>query len=583
MKSYKYIALSLFLAAFALSSCSDFLDTEPDQRVDIDTEDKVTKLLVSAYPTANYALLTEFSSDNIIDNNAPHQEAGPDKKGGTFYYNRPSYSRIDDEIFAFEPAKSGNQQDSPSYVWGGFYESIATANLTLQAIDEIVAKNGGVMSDKLKSARAEALLIRAYSHFILVNVFSQAYKDAEASKYDIGVPYVTKPEDKVHVTYDRGNVADVYEKIQADLEEGLKDINDNNYEMPKYHFNVNAAHAFAARFYLYKREYDKVIEHANAVLGTDPSILPDKLMKLSVFESCVTETDYVNKWIDPEDNNNLMLISTMSTFQRHLRGYRYAWNGKALDETVYHTAMGSGYTWWRWYVNPYCYASGFLFYSGNSDYGYFPMKVGESFEYTDKVAGIGYAHIIRREFTATSLLLDRAEAKLLSKTNRDIDGAIADIIAYDNSRQSFAAADKATYTANNTLNPLTRDIIEKHYKDVKNPNCFADWNFTQNMSGSFVVPQDVVIYMNAVNDLRRFETVMEGTRFFDLKRYGIEYSHFIGPNNEENKLVWNDPRRAIEVPQEALSAGLESSYTKLEKQPDNSELKMSTEKKVYSN
>ena len=209
--------------------------------------------------------------------------------------------------------------------------------------------------------------------------------------------------------------------------------------------------------------------------------------------------------------------------------------------------------------------------------------MGESFEYTDKVAGIGYAHIIRREFTATSLLLDRAEAKLLSKTNRDIDGAIADIIAYDNSRQSFAAADKATYTANNTLNPLTRDIIEKHYKDVKNPNCFADWNFTQNMSGSFVVPQDVVIYMNAVNDLRRFETVMEGTRFFDLKRYGIEYSHFIGPNNEENKLVWNDPRRAIEVPQEALSAGLESSYTKLEKQPDNSELKMSTEKKVYSN
>lgn len=584
MKSYKYIALSLFSAVFAMSSCSDFLDTEPDQRVDIDNEDKVVKLLVSAYPTTNYALLSEFSSDNIIDNNSPHQEAGPKKSGNTFYYNRPSYSRIDDEIFAFEPAKSDNMQDSPAYVWGGLYESIATVNLALQAIDDIKAKNGGVLTDKLKAARAEALIIRAYSHFILVNLFSQAYKDAEASKNDIGVPYVTKPEDKVHVVYDRGNVADVYEKIQADLEEGLKDISDNNYEMPKYHFNVNAAHAFAARFYLYKRDYDKVIEHADAVLGTDPSILPDKLLKLSNFETCVTYTDYVNRWIDPEDNNNLMLLSTNSRYSRHLRGYRYAWNGKALDETIYHSAFKSGdYVWWLWYVNPYYYSCGGLFYSGSSDYGFNPTKVGESFEYTDKVAGIGFAHIVRREFTATALLLDRAEAKLLSTLHRDIDGAIADIIAYDDSRQSFGAADKVTYTAGGNLMPLTREIIEKHYSNVENPNCFANWDFTKNMSGSFVVPQDVVVYMNAVNDLRRFETVLEGTRFFDLKRYGIEYSHFIGPNNTEYKLTWNDPRRALEIPQEALSAGLESSRPAKDKPQDNSQFKMSTERQFATN
>lgn len=584
MKSYKYIALSLFSAVFALSSCSDFLDTEPDQRVDIDSEDKVVKLLVSAYPAGNYALLSELSSDNIIDNNSPHQEAGPKKSGNTFYYNRPSYDRMDDEIFAFEDAKSGNSQDSPSYVWGSLYESIATVNLALQSIDEIMDKNGGVLTDKLRGARAEALLIRAYSHFILVNLFSQAYKDEEASKEDIGVPYVTKPEDKVHVTYDRGNVADVYAKIQADLEEGLKDINDNNYEMPKYHFNVNAAHAFAARFYLYKRDYDKVIEHANAVLGTDPSVLPDKLLKLSGFETCVTYTDYVNKWIDPEDNNNLMLLSTNSRYSRHLSGYRYAWNGKALDETIYHSAFKSGdYVWWLWYVNPYYYVSGGLFYSGSSDYGFHPTKVGESFEYTDKVAGIGYPHIVRREFTATALLLDRAEAKLLSASHRDIEGAIADLIAYDNSRQSFGDADKVTYTASGNLMPLTREILEKHYSNVDNPNCFANWNFTQNMSGSFVIPQDVVVYMNAVNDLRRFETVLEGTRFFDLKRFGIEYSHFIGPNNTEYKLVWNDPRRALEVPQEALSAGLEPSRATKDKPQDTNEFKMSTERQFATN
>ena len=46
------ILYSAITAAFMLSSCSDFLDTMPDNRAEIDTEAKITSLLVSAYPTA---------------------------------------------------------------------------------------------------------------------------------------------------------------------------------------------------------------------------------------------------------------------------------------------------------------------------------------------------------------------------------------------------------------------------------------------------------------------------------------------------------------------------------------------------
>lgn len=558
MKPYKYIAFAFF-ALMAMSSCSDFLDKEPDQRIDIDSEDKVLKLLVSAYPSSNYALITEMSSDNLIDNNSPHVAAQPEegKEDEEHYYNRPSYTKMDDELFAFEPVKSYTGSDSPSSIWQSYYSSIATANFALEAIEKM-EKEQGTLSASMKAARAEARILRAYDHFILVNIFSQAYKDDEASKADIGVPYITKPEDKVHVDYDRSNVTETYKKIQEDLEAGLAELTDINFNKPKWRFNTNAAHAFAARFYLYKRDYDKVIEHANAVLGTDPATLPEKLINLASFKDCVTSTDYVNAWINPESNNNLFLVSTYSTYSRHLAGYRYAWNGTALKETIYHAAYGPGYKWWLWYVIPYYYASGGLFYSGNQDYGYFPMKIGESFEYTDKVAGVGYPHMIRREFTATALLLDRIEAKILSP-HRDIEGAIADMIAYDNSRQSFSEEDKKVYTANGALNPLTEEIIQAYYSDVENPNCFENWDFTQRMSPSFVVPTDAVVYMNAVNDLRRFESVLEGTRFFDLKRYGIEYSHIIGPSKQVYKMVWNDPRRAIEVPIEALSAGLEPS------------------------
>ena len=57
------------------------------------------------------------------------------------------------------------------------------------------------------------------------------------------------------------------------MEEGLRYVSDSYYEAPKYHFNTQAAHAFAARVYLYHHDWDKCIEHANAVLGTDDATL----------------------------------------------------------------------------------------------------------------------------------------------------------------------------------------------------------------------------------------------------------------------------------------------------------------------
>ena len=51
-----------------MSSCSDFLDTLPDNRTELNSVEKITSLLVSAYPTKGYVLLTEMASDNVMDN-----------------------------------------------------------------------------------------------------------------------------------------------------------------------------------------------------------------------------------------------------------------------------------------------------------------------------------------------------------------------------------------------------------------------------------------------------------------------------------------------------------------------------------
>ncbi len=553
MRYLKYIAFSI-VAVLGLTACSDFLDKEPDERVTIDTEDKVVMLLVSAYPGANWGQIAELSSDNVIDNNAPHYPHNPNDKQVLVHYNLASYDRIDDELFRFDAGKSSTSTDSPTMVWEHYYNAIATANMALESIEELTEANGGEMTAKLRAARAEALVIRAYCHFILVNMFSQAYKNDELSKNDIGVTYMTYCEETVMPSYDRGSVTEVYQNIEADLEEGLKDLNDDIYTVPKWHFNVNAAHAFAARFYLYKRDYDKVIEHANYVLGEDVSLLPSKLMDYSGFDDCTYQEDYSTAWQSSTINNNLLLVPTYSLQWRKSAGYRYSCSGDALVGTIYHISANS-----RWYLYPTAYVAGFTFYYSNTDYGFTCAKIAETFEYTDKVSGIGYAHIIRREFTATELLLDRAEAKLLSKEHQDIDGAIEDLIAYDDSRRTFSDTNTAIYTAGGNLVPLTRALIESFYAVSSNANCFENWDFTQKMSSDFIIPSDVVVYMNCLNDFRRFETWQEGWRFFDLKRYGMEYSHFVGSDNIEYFLSWDDPRRAIEIPQEVIAAGLTSS------------------------
>ena len=76
---------------------------------------------------------------------------------------------------------------------------------------------------------------RAYYHFLLVNEFCMPYDPATAAT-SLGVPYPTEPETTLNPTYTRGNVAEVYEKIEKDILEAIPLLGDTHYTQPKYHF-----------------------------------------------------------------------------------------------------------------------------------------------------------------------------------------------------------------------------------------------------------------------------------------------------------------------------------------------------------
>jgi hypothetical protein len=61
---------------------------------------------------------------------------------------------------------------------------------------------------------------------------------------------------------------------------------------------------------------------------------------------------------------------------------------------------------------------------------------------------------------------------------------------------------------------------------------------------------------------RRIETMFEGLRWFDIKRYGILVRHvYRGPTDASStvdELEWNDPRRVLQIPRNVINAGYPS-------------------------
>ncbi len=501
---------TIIVTLLLLVSCNDFLDTLPDNRTMLDSPKKIEQLLVTAYPTANISVIAELSSDNFVDNNSPEVNSSNQIE---------SLERMHDEVFAWQPVMSSSSTDSPFLIWQEYYKTIATANHALEAIEKLEKDDPGL---DLSAHRGEALLCRAYGHFILVNIFSQAFKDKTASRNDLGIPYVTEPETNVFVDYERISVAEVYEKIAADIEAGIELVNDDYYKVPRYHFNTQAAHAFAARFYLYKRDYEKVVYHANRVLGNNP---------LAVLRDWTTNYNNSDEeayaYISATEPANLLILPTYSLFFRTFFQTRYAFNGSAMR-----AISGGGPVWNGWPPN----FSGGWWWTYGMEFGVFSSKVSEMFEYTDKIAGIGFTHVVRTEFTTDETLLCRAEALLFLGRKAE---AIADLNTWCTSHQMSVA--------------LTEERIRSFYTPER-AHIVKPLN-SHRMSSSFVVAPDIEPIVQCILHFRRIETIFEGLRWFDIKRYGIEINRRIGRNTSD-LLEWNDYRRAIQIPQDVVAAGM---------------------------
>lgn len=476
----------MLTAALVFSSgCKKYLEHAPDMRTELNSVDKVGELLVSAYPKADWITFAESASDNAEDKG--EGIGGEDQR----YVDPYHWEDVDSRA-----------QGSPTNYWYRSYEAIAAANQALEAI----AKEPD--DQAYLPYKGEALVARAYAHFMLVVLYAQTY-NPDGDNSSPGVPYATDPETVVFGQYDRGTVKSTYEMIEKDLLEGLPLIKNSVYNIPKYHFNIAAANAFAARFYLFKGDYAKVVEHVNRIYpsGDFKSNLRPWATRYINYGSAEMQTNFTKA----TESSNLLLTETASLWARTTSprfGFGIKLNTQLFINTNV-TGVNFDHKIWSYGVPNYTL-----------------LKWREHFVRTSANATIGFPYTIVPVLTSDEALMNRAEAYAQLG---NLEAALSDI-------NTFASTRITDY--NESTHGVTLGKIAAFYK-------IED-------------PKEGVI--QTVLDFKKAEFVQEGLRWLDILRHRLTVTHnLIDVNKKETFITLepDDPRRLFQLPEEVERSGLE--------------------------
>lgn len=486
----------LFITAASFTSCNKYLDTNPDMRTEINTVEKLAQLVGTAYPQYDYLAMAEMYSDNVSDK-------GPNVSGT--HINNPF-----PELYRWEDVQETGR-NTPTQYWNGAYAGIAAAN---QALESIETYNMGPEANPYKG---EALIARAYAHWMLVTFFAKPYEPDQPNDSP-GIPYVLSPETQPIVKYSRGTVASVYEQVEKDLTEGLALLNGGTWKVPKYHFTPAAAHAFAARFYMFKKEWQKVIDHTNQVFvgGDYNGNLRNYTTELAALTSL---TDYNAYFTKADKKFNLLLHEVYANYQR---GDIFPQSRFGFSQEIYNSVYSSAAP------NPITPAGGVNtnFISRSITYGtgnYTTYTLREYFYITNATANIGLPYIMQPLFTADEALMNRAEA----------------------------------YAQLGNINEAITDL--NLFASVRRINFASSGGVTVDKSKTFfnVADDKEAIILTALH-FKRVAFMGEGMRWFDILRHKIPVKHsyldeLLNVTYEE--LGANDLRRAFQIPQEAITLG----------------------------
>lgn len=242
-RKYIYSFCMLMAASTILPACKkDFLETEPTSQVSSSSVFTTTANAMAAMNGAYRLMYSQYAdqgqggeSSIMIDIDMMGDDLINSTVGNNWF------------ISVYRYIETRNVSGSQTlFAYRYYYRLISNANAIIEGVENAT----GSEAEK-KVVRGEALALRAYAHFKLVQLYGERYV-AGAPNAQPGVPVnITTKVEKLP----RASVATVYTQINADLDAAITNLTGASARTTKSHINLSVAQGMKARVALAMQDY----------------------------------------------------------------------------------------------------------------------------------------------------------------------------------------------------------------------------------------------------------------------------------------------------------------------------------------
>lgn len=242
-KTNKIYTLLLLLTVTLFFGCDDFLDITPTGKVIAETGKEYRALLTYVYKyIPEDRGLTILRGDEIDASSMINED-----------YN--AYF----DIWAWND--NGKMETTTSFNWRRYYHTIYIANYVIEHRNDITEAT----QDEINQMVGESYMLRAYMHFLLVNLYAEPYTACDPSTTR-GIPLQFGAD--LDEVLKCSSVEKVYSSILHDIDEAEKYMNVEEWESGyNYRFNTVSINALRARVALYMNDWSTALSESQKVLN----------------------------------------------------------------------------------------------------------------------------------------------------------------------------------------------------------------------------------------------------------------------------------------------------------------------------
>ena len=261
----KNVRILLLVLGFSLSGCNDFLDVEPQNRIEKDSfwqsEEDVLLAVAGVYDDMRggldeYFLWGELRADLIVPTNRGDNTARIQLSNGLFTPSNGLTSWID------------------------IYSAINRANIVLENMELVRTPDPSFTSDIEAQYRAEMLFVRSLELFYIARTFGNA-----------PLTITSFESDEADFFLGKSTQAEIFAQIIRDLEDAENNIplEYSSPELTKGRGTLWALKALLADVYLWNGDYQQALDKANEIITSGEFALRGRNLWFELFSDGNTE------------------------------------------------------------------------------------------------------------------------------------------------------------------------------------------------------------------------------------------------------------------------------------------------------